>query len=142
MLRKKLHEVNLQSRTIQTLNEPTQSYNDNQELPITIETHKITKIIKDKFYTEDDKEVILYNPLPGVTWECKGQIGAQNIVILEDPLEALVINDGTDRYCIGINGATSEFQITIQVGENKVQVTKDYVNIQAEHVIVNGVEEQ
>ena len=56
-------------------------------------------------------------------------------------LKGLFINDGDTSYCIGVNGATDEFEIRMQVGNNEIRLNNTFLNITAPHITKNGLEE-
>lgn len=147
MLRKKLYEVNTLSRNANNIstgassNFNNTSDNDEEETGgLRVYIGKIVKMQNNNFFTDKDEKVIVYQPLPGIEYLPTGLVGGQGIITLEKPFDAIILTDGTNRYCLGFLGSTYEFAISLCIGDNKVTVHKDYVNVVSNHLIWNGLE--
>lgn len=140
MLRKKLAEVNVESRigAVALQTGKTGTAQDNGLL--TLIEKKITKVQGDKMITDDGIKAKLYFPIPGVKWVCRGVTGSAGVVSLEKPLTGLFIGDGETWYCLGVDGDTKEFEVLLKVGDTEIRISDLFINFKAKLCVKNGVE--
>lgn len=148
MLRQKLSEVNTQARigtpTISgTLAVAPQTDTIQAKETVNIRELEITKMKDKTMIASDGTQGELFYPMPAMTYECKGVIGANGIFTLDKPLKGLFITTSDDKtYCLGVNGDTDEFEVKIKCGKNVIQVNKNFISINYNLFVENGVERQ
>lgn len=141
MLRKKMAQVNQAVRTYNPIMNNTQSSIPDEETGIQISTEKITAIQSDTVITDKGSKAKLFNPIPCLHWKCMNTPDASGVMQLRNSLEGLFIDDGVNKYCIGVSGTSEEFEIRLQVGTNEVRLNNLFLNISTSHFVLNGLEE-
>lgn len=146
MLRQKLSEVNTHARIgtpsiSGTLALAPQTDTITADAKVNIRELEITKMKDKTMIATDGTQGELFYPMPAMTYECKGVIGANGIFTLDKPLKGLFITTSDDKtYCLGVNGDTDEFEVKIKCGDNVIQVNKNFININYNTFVENGVE--
>lgn len=141
MLRKKIGYVNKQARnsTSSTVNSTS---GGDEKIGTSLETHRIVRIRGDTMITEEGIESVLYSPMPCLFWKCLAPTDNKGVCILSKPLDGLFVNDGDHVYCLGVSGASDEFEVRMQVGTNEVRLNNSFLNLNAGHLVVNGLEKK
>lgn len=101
----------------------------------------IVKVKGSTVYTNDGLTAELFNPMPCLFWKCTGTPDKNGVITLQKPLRGLFIHDGDDVYCLGVTGASDEFEVRFHVGENEVRLNDLFLNMKAKSIVINGLEE-
>lgn len=141
MLRKKLSEVQKQAQTgVRGISSSSTTTEDNM-VQLTLAEKEIDRVQNEYMICADGTKAKLYSPIPGVKWRCLAPVGSQGIIALNKPLTGLILSDGENNYCLGVNGDTSDFEILLQIGDSEVRITELFVNIKSKLLVKNGVED-
>ena len=147
MLQEKLAEVNRESRTYPTtISKTTRSTNNNQvgnqtvQTEITLVEKTIEKVQGDTMIAVDGTKAKLFNPIPGMKWKCTGVASSDGTFALEQQLTGLFLTVGNTSYCLGVNGDTKEFEVSINVDEQEITLNQNYINISYDRLVEQGVE--
>lgn len=148
MLKQQIAQVNRESLLgTGSLTSPSSTSTNNNPINIgdvktniSISEKRITKIKGDIMIAADGTEAKLFSPIPGISYECRGAIAANGITSLEKELTGLFLRVDNTSYCLGVSGATNEFDIKIQVDTNLFEINRDFINMKYNHLIKNGVE--
>lgn len=111
-----------------------------EEGTVAIVTAKITKVQGDTVITENGDKARLFNPFPCVYWKCTATPDSNGVATLKNKLDGLFLNDGSNLYCLGVSGASDEFEVRFQVGTNEIRMNNNFVNVKTPHYVVNGME--
>ena len=136
MLIKKFSEVN---RKVRLRDKITASNNVTTANPDTIDSivcvvEKVVRVEGDTLITDTGRRGKLFNPMPCLHWKC---LTTGN---LRKPFNALFLYDGVNNYCVGVDGASDEFEVRFQVGTNEVRLNNLFLNMVAPTIARNGVE--
>lgn len=139
MVRKKIAQVNSEVRYQRGISTPITSA---LEEPGTVQltTQKIVKIKGEIMITEKGSQARLFMPMPCCYWKCTAKPDSNGVMTLSKPLEGLFINDGSNIYCLGVSGATDEFEVRFHVGSNEFRMNKTFTNLNTTHFVRNGIE--
>jgi len=143
MLRKqfaKTVEVSRQYTITQNRNTSTQVLDD--RITTTVDVANIVKIQGNTVITEQGTKAELFNPMPCLFWKCMGTPDKNGVITLKNKLRGLFIKDNENTYCLGIDGASDEFEVRFQVGTNEIRINNSFININTQHLVINGVEEK
>ena len=147
MLQEKLAEVNRESRNYPTtISRTTRSVNNNPvgnqtiQTEITLVEKTITQVQNDTMIAVDGTKAKLFNPIPGLKWKCTGVASSDGTFTLEQPLTGLFLTVGNNSYCLGVNGDTKEFEVSIDVDEQEITLNQNYINISYDRLVEQGVE--
>lgn len=138
-LKKQLHEVQQQSRYIVGTNTSPQAATD-EAGGVLLSVENIIKVNGSNVITDKGTKAPLFMAAPGLYWKCLGTPATNGDITLKKKLEGLFIDDGSKKYCIGVNGATDEFEVRFHIGKNEIRVNNSFINIMANHLITNGTE--
>lgn len=141
MLRKKMAQVNQAVKAYSDTRSKVQGTMQEEEGEILISTEKITAIQSDMVITENGAKCKLFNPLPCLHWKCMNTPDSSGVMQLRNPLEGLFVDDGVNKFCLGVSGTSEEFEIRLQVGTNEVRLNNLFLNISTPHFVLNGMEE-
>jgi len=79
--------------------------------------------------------------LPGLYYKCLAPADEKTgISILSEELTALVLSVDDKNYCIGVRGATSDFEIRLHIAKNELRLNQEFFSLITEHLVVNGLE--
>ena len=106
----------------------------------TMQEKLITKVCNNTMICDDGTEAELVSPIPCLYWKCTVKPDDKGIATLSTPIGALIVTSDEINYCIGIIGKSNEFEVRLQVGNNEVRINNSFVNITANHFVVNGLE--
>ena len=106
----------------------------------TMQEKLITKVCNTTMICDDGTEAELVSPIPCLYWKCTAKPDSNGIATLSTPIGALIVTSDEINYCIGIIGKSNEFEVRIQVGSNEIRMNNNYVNITANHFVLNGLE--
>ena len=140
MVRKLLADVSIETRNGVRGISSIQPSDGDTIGSVFVNEKKITKVHGDFLVAEDGTKAKLLAPFPCFKWVCLGVTNNTGWIVLNKPFKALILSDGENNYCLGVDGVTDEFELTIEVGKNKISINNQFINIQAEHEIKNGVE--
>lgn len=140
MLKKKIAQVNQETRYMNARKTTTAQQTLEEPGTVLLYIKKITKIQGDCVITENNKKAKLFNPLPCVYWKCTRKTDANGVSTLRKSLDGLFIDDGNNIYCIGVTGASDEFEIRCQIGTDEIRMNNLFINMQTEHFVRNGME--
>ena len=142
MLRKKFAETVEQSRQymkVQHSKDGTVSLDDRINTVLSVED--VVRVQGDYVITSSGTKAQLFSPMPCLYWKCTGSnVDGNGVVTLKNKLKGLFVSDGSNTYCLGVNGYSDEFELLMQVGTNEVRLGNLFLNLTAPHVVVNGVE--
>lgn len=142
MLRKKIGYVNRQNSPSSISSNTTGVTGGDEAGGITLETHTITGVRGDVLITQEGVESRMYSPMPCLFWKCLTPPDEKGVSTLKNKLEGLFLNDGASLYCLGVSGASDEFEVRMQVGTNEVRLNNSFLNLNAGHLVVNGLEKK
>lgn len=112
----------------------------NNNVNISLGIKRIKKIKSSVMICEDGTEAPLFSPMPGLYWKCIARCDDNGVATLAKKVEGLILSLDGNSYCLGISGATDEFEVRMQVGQNEVRLNDDFLNLAAQHVVINGLE--
>ena len=142
MLRQKIAEINRKTRYIPVSSgsaaTPTALA---EEGTVLLSEKKIVAVQGDYMITEDGVKSKLYNPMPCLHWKCLVSPDSNGKMTLKKALTGLFVTDGADSYCLGVSGSSDEFEVRFQVGTNEVRLNNTFLNLNASHIVKNGLEE-
>jgi len=138
-LMQKISEINKKSRTIPTGRQQKVNILD-EEGTTALFTQKIVKVQGDTVITDKNQKAKLFNPMPCLFWKCTVAPDKTGVSTLSKAVEGLFIDDGTNIYCLGVAGASDEFEVRFHVGDSEVRVNSKYINLKSEHIVENGSE--
>ena len=139
MFRKALNiAANNTTDTTGTMVATTQS--TGKDTGVSLSVKKIVKVRSSVMICEDGTEATLFSPIPCLFWKCVARCDDKGIATLGKKIEGLILSADDKNYCLGINGASDEFETRMQVGKNEVRINNDFLNLMAEHVVINGLE--
>lgn len=143
MLMKKIAQVNrhAQTRKVATTSSTSQYVAPDEQGAVTLSVQKIVAVETDMLIREDGKKAQLFS-MPGYYWKCTADIDAKGVSQLTEPITGLFIEDSNHCYCLGVTGATSEFEVRMHIGSNEVRLNNLFLNLNATHIAKNGVEEK
>ena len=109
-LLQKISEVNKKSRSIPHAKQQKVSILD-EEGTTALFTQKIVKVQGDTVITDKNQKAKLFNPMPCLHWKCTVPPDKTGVATLSKALEGLFIDDGTNIFCLGVTGASDEFEV-------------------------------
>ena len=139
MLMQKIAEVNKKSRSLPSVKTQRASILE-EEGTVALFEDKIVKVQGEYVYTSKNEKAKLFNPIPCLYWKCTTTPDSNGVSTLKKQLDALFINDGTNIYCIGVMGASDEFEVRFHVGNSEVRMNNTWLNLKADHIVQNGLE--
>lgn len=101
---------------------------------------RITKVQSSTVICEDGTKAYLLSPIPGLHWKCMARADEKGLCTLAKTINGLILITEGDNYCLGISGATDEFEIRMHIGQNEVRINNEFLNLAAQHVVLNGLE--
>ena len=140
MLRQKIAEINQKVRYSNTASNGTHYSALDEEGTVLIVEKRITRVQGDTMICEDGTKAKLYSPMPCLHWKCLTPPDNKGISTLRKPLNGLFLDDGTNTYCLGVDGLSDEFEVRLQVGTNEVRLNNLFLNLNAPSIVKNGVE--
>ena len=142
MLVKKIAEVNRHAQ-YQRIGTGTSSYNAlDDEGTVLLFVKRIVSVEGEYVVTDDNVKARLFCPMPCLHWKCITQPDSKGVSKLRKPVEGLFIDDGVTSYCLGVSGASDEFEVRFQVGTSEVRLNSEFLNLVAPHLVINGLEEK
>ena len=111
------------------------------KISTSISIANIVKIKENMVYTDTGLVAELFNPMPCLFWKCTGTPDKNGLITLQKPIRGLFIEDDGDAYCLGVTGASDEFEVRFHVGENEVRLNDLFLNMKARSIVINGLEE-
>lgn len=113
------------------------------ESEMTIEEKKITAVKTDNMICSDGTIAKILQPYPNMTFSAIGTPSNDGAVQLRTPFNAMVVKSGDTSYVMGLNHAvTDEFELKFKMDKNEIRINKDFISINANTLIVNGVEKK
>lgn len=141
MLRKQLAKMSRETRNgVTGISTNTASSEADELAPLFMTEKKINRLQGDEFIATDNTRGKLYYPLPGVKWKCRGAVGPNGVVTLEQELTGLFVSDGSKSYLLGVWGDTKEFEVLLKIGDNEIRLNDLFVNMKSNMFVVNGLE--
>ena len=142
MLRQKIAEINRKTRYISTGSGGASTSSAlREEGTVLLSEKKIVAVQGDYMISEDGVKSKLYNPMPCLHWKCLVSPDSNGKMVLSKQLTGLFVTDGADSYCLGVSGSSDEFEVRFQVGTNEVRLNNTFLNLNASHIVKNGLEE-
>lgn len=140
MIQKKLAYINQQSRQ---LNSTVQSRVNpiTEEGTVELREETITQVKGDVMITREGSRGRLFSPMPCLHWKCTATPDGNGVMTLKSPVKGLFLDDGVDTYCLGVDGASDEFEVRLHVGDGEVRLNNSFLNIKSSHIVRNGLEE-
>lgn len=140
-LKKKMAEVNRELMNIPVTSKTgTTSSGDTMGTGTTLNIQKIIKVDGSKMITENGTKAELFSPMPCLFWKCTTTPDSKGVATLRTPIQGLFITDGNTTYCLGITGASDEFEVRFHVGGSEVRLNNEWLNLVSKHIVQNGVE--
>lgn len=141
-LKKKLAEIQKQSRYTNIVSNKQGGGLLEEPGTVALTVENIIKVNGDYVITDKGNKAQLFNPAPCIFWKCISKPDNNGDITLKKALKGLFINDGSSIYCLGVAGASDEFEPRLHVGNNEIRLNNSFLNISAPHLIINGVEEE
>lgn len=105
-----------------------------------IQEKLVTKVVGSTLICNDGTEAELVSPVPCMYWKCLAAADDTGVATLSNPIGALIVTSDEINYCLGLIGTSDEFEVRISIGSNEIRCNKDYININANHLVFNGLE--
>ncbi len=105
-----------------------------------VEIKKFNKIQNDYIIFNDNTKARIIQFIPGLKWKTTSKPDDKGVINLFKPLEATVLKVGGKRFVLGVKGESREFEYYLRSGDNEIRLNKNYISIDADHVVIKKKE--